>query len=67
MKELLEERTTLCIALGLTSSRKQSNNLNPATIASNFCLLFKDCPSALDEFSWTILEDRGTIYGFCAS
>jgi hypothetical protein len=55
MKELLEERTSLCIALGLTSSRKQTINLNPTTIAANFCLLFADGPSQLDEYTWTIL------------
>jgi uncharacterized Zn finger protein (UPF0148 family) len=67
MKELLDERTTLCISLGLTSSRKQTPSLDTPTIAANFCLLFSDCPSQLDEFSWTILEDRGTVYGFLAS
>lgn len=67
MKELLEERTALCIGLGLTSARKQTVNLNPTAIAANFCLLFTDGPSQLDEYTWTILEDRGTIYGFLAS
>lgn len=45
MKELLEERTVLCIDLGLTSSRKPSINLNRTFLALNFGLLFKDCPS----------------------
>lgn len=67
MKELLEERTALCIGLGLTSARKQTINLSPTAIAANFCLLFTDGPSQLDEYTWTILEDRGTIYGFLAS
>lgn len=67
MKELLEERTTLCIDLQLTSSRKQNSSIDRGLIANNFCLLFGDGPSQLDEYSWTILEDRGTIYGFLAS
>ena len=67
MKELLEERTLLCLELGLTSSRKATNPINRENYANNFCSLFVDGPSELTEIGWTIVEDRGTVYGFLAT
>jgi len=66
MKELLEERTKLCLALDLSSNRKQAA-IDKGLIAVRFTMLFKDAPSPLDEANWAIVEDRGTIYGFLAT
>lgn len=45
MKELLEERTVLCLELGLTSSRKTTNPIDRENYANSFCSLFVDGPS----------------------
>jgi hypothetical protein len=66
MKEILQERTSLCLGLGLTSNRKQAE-IDRGSIAVRFGMLFKDAPSGLEEVSWAIVEDRGTIYGFLAT
>lgn len=66
MKEILEERTNLCLSLALSSNRKQAV-IDRALISARFGMLFKDAPSILKEVNWAIVEDRGTIYGFLAT
>jgi len=36
-------------------------------LAKYFSVLFNDGPEELDDYSWAIVEDKGTIYGFLAS
>lgn len=67
MKQLLEERTQLCLGLGLSSRKSRSEQVDKSKLEHFFGEIFKDGPSDLREFSWTILEDRGTVYAFLAS
>jgi hypothetical protein len=67
MRQLLEERTTLCIRLGLSSRGGKGSEVDRDQMERLFGELFSDCPDNLTEFSWTILQDHGTIYGFLAS
>lgn len=46
MKEILEERTKLCLTLALSSNRKQAE-IDRGIIAGKFGMLFKDAPSVL--------------------
>lgn len=69
MRQLLDERTAICIYLGLTSKRPAAGGipLNREVLANNFSSLFRDSPENLSEYGWAIIEDRGSIYGLIAS
>ena len=67
MRQLLEERTRLCLELGLSSKNVKGSKIDKEGLEFFFGELFKDCPDALTDCSWTVVEDRGTAYGFLAS